>query len=119
MTLSIAAITLDCHDASNVAAFWSAAFQQPLDAEPEPTRFFASMGRSVPGDGPTMMFIAVPEGKTVKNRMHLDLQADDREAEVDRLVGLGATLVHDKDEWGPRWTTLSDPEGNEFCVATH
>lgn len=66
-----------------------------------------------------MMFIAVPEGKTVKNRMHLDLQADDRAAEVARLVELGATVVHDKDEWDTRWTTLTDPEGNEFCVATH
>ncbi len=119
MTLSIAAITLDCHDAAELASFWSAVFEQPLDAEPEPNRFFASMGRSTPGAGTTMMFIAVPEGKTAKNRMHLDLQADDREAEVARLIALGATLVHDKDEWDTRWSTLTDPEGNEFCVATH
>jgi len=45
--------------------------------------------------------------------------ADDRAAEVERLVELGATHVHDKDEWNTRWTTLTDPEGNEFCVATH
>lgn len=119
MTLSIAAITIDCHDATKLGTFWSAVFEQPLDAEPEPNRFFASMGRSAPTPGPTMMFIAVPEGKTVKNRMHLDLQADDRAVEVARLIDLGATLVHDKDEWGTRWTTLTDPEGNEFCVATH
>jgi predicted enzyme related to lactoylglutathione lyase len=61
----------------------------------------------------------VPKGKEVKNRVHLDLQADDRAAEVERLVSLGATVVHDKDEWDVKWTTLADPEGNEFCVAAH
>ena len=61
----------------------------------------------------------MPKGKEVKNRVHLDLQADDRAAEVERLVSLGATVVHDKDEWNVRWTSLSDPECNEFCVATH
>jgi predicted enzyme related to lactoylglutathione lyase len=54
-----------------------------------------------------------------KNRVHLVLHADDRAAEVERLVSLGATIVHDKDEWNVRWTTLTDPQGNEFCVATH
>lgn len=119
MTLSIAAITFDCHNATELGTFWSAVFDQPIDAEPAPSQFFASIGRSTPGSGPTMMFIAVPEGKTSKNRVHLDLEADDREAEVARLVELGATVVHDKDEWGTRWTTLTDPEGNEFCIATH
>ena len=66
-----------------------------------------------------MMFIAVPEAKSVKNRVHLDLDADDREAEVRRLIELGATHIHDKDEWGISWTTLADPEGNEFCVGQH
>jgi predicted enzyme related to lactoylglutathione lyase len=51
--------------------------------------------------------------------VHLDLGADDRAAEVERLLALGATHVHDKDEYGVRWTTLADPEGNEFCVAEH
>ena len=59
----------------------------------------------------------MPEGKTAKNRMHVDLAASDHEAEVARLVGLGATRVTDIDEWGYRWTVLQDPEGNEFCVA--
>ncbi len=63
------------------------------------------------------MFLKVPEGKTVKNRVHLDLHADDPEAEVTRLLGLGASHVHEKKEWGSQWTTLADPEGNEFCVA--
>jgi predicted enzyme related to lactoylglutathione lyase len=119
MSLSIAAITFDCHDARKVGEFWSAAFDMPFDAEPPASEFFASIGRSNPGDGPTMMFINVSEGKEVKNRVHLDLNADDREAEVARLISLGATHIHDKDEWGVRWTTMADPEGNEFCVASH
>ena len=59
----------------------------------------------------------VPEPKTAKNRMHLDLTAPDPEAEVARLVELGATRVADMEEWGDQWTVLQDPEGNEFCVA--
>ncbi|MEE9415250.1 MAG: VOC family protein [Acidimicrobiales bacterium] len=120
MTLSVAAITFDCHDARKVAEFWSAAFDQPIDLEPPASQFFASIGRSNPdGSGPQMMFINVSESKAIKNRVHLDLQADDRAAEVERLTSLGATHIHDKEEWGMSWTTLADPEGNEFCVATH
>jgi len=59
----------------------------------------------------------VPEPKAAKNRMHVDLAAPDREAEVARLVALGATRVADMDEWGYQSTVLHDPEGNEFCVA--
>ena len=47
------------------------------------------------------------------------MNAADRAAEVERLLGLGATFVHEKDEFGFQWTTLADPEGNEFCVAAH
>lgn len=49
--------------------------------------------------------------------MHIDLTADDRNAEVARLIDLGATHVDDKDEWGVQWSTMQDPEGNEFCIA--
>ena len=55
--------------------------------------------------------------KTAKNRMHVDLAAADRGAEVARLVELGATRVTDMEEWGYEWTVLQDPEGNEFCIA--
>ena len=63
------------------------------------------------------MFVKVPEPKIAKNRIHLDLMAPDPEAEVDRLVKLGATWVADLDEYGHTWTVMADPEGNEFCVA--
>ncbi len=121
MTSTINAITLDCADAKALAEFWSEVLGKPVDrGEPGASKFFASIGRDdAAGPMPVMMFIAVPEGKTAKNRMHLDLSAPDRAAEVQRLVGLGASFVHEKDEWGVHWTTLSDPEGNEFCVAEH
>jgi hypothetical protein len=54
--------------------------------------------------------------KTVKNRMHIDILAVDRAAEVKRLLALGAGIVADYDEGGSQWTTLHDVEGNEFCV---
>jgi len=57
----------------------------------------------------------VPEDKTVKNRLHLDLRPDDQAAEVERLVGLGATRV-DLGQGEASWVVLADPEGNEFCV---
>ena len=122
MSLKIAAITFDCtNNATELATFWSAALDRLIDSgDAESAPFFASIGRENPTPGePVLMFIAVPEPKTVKNRTHLDLDATDREAEVERLVGLGATVVHDKEEWGVRWTTLTDPAGNEFCVAEH
>lgn len=121
MTINVSAITFDCSNAATLAAFWSAALDQPVDpGDPNTANFFASIGRADPKPGvPALMFIAVPEGKSTKNRVHLDLAAPDRAAEVERLEGLGATVVHDKDEWGIRWTTMTDPEGNEFCIAEH
>lgn len=119
MTVSIHAITMDCDQPSRVADFWSQATGRPLDHDPAPSPFFASLGRSNPDGQPAMMFIKVPEGKAVKNRVHLDLRTEDREAEVVRLIELGATVRSEHDEWGVRWTTMTDPEGNEFCVASH
>ncbi|MFD0024396.1 VOC family protein [Streptomyces sp. NPDC058382] len=70
------------------------------------------------GHGRRLLFQRVPEPKTVKNRLHLDLHAgpDRRDAEVTRLEGLGATVLRQVAEPGGTWTVLGDPEGNEFCV---
>ena len=120
MSLHTAAITFDCVDALELATFWSEALGRPIDTgEPGPSRFFARLGADDVTGAPSMMFIAVPEPKTAKNRVHLDLGTEDRAAEVERLLALGATHIHDKDEYGMRWTTLADPEGNEFCVGQH
>lgn len=118
MTLTHKAVTFDCTDATVVSGFWSAVLGRPVDTQPvPPSEYFASIGLT-DGSGVGYMFIQVPEGKTVKNRVHLDLDTDDVAAEVARVVALGATHIHDKDEYGLQWTTLADPEGNEFCIGT-
>ena len=71
--------------------------------------------RAAPDRLPGLLFAAVPEGKTTKNRLHLDFRPDDRDAEVERLLALGATHV-DLGQGEQKWVVLADPEGNEFCV---
>ena len=64
---------------------------------------------------PGLIFVPVPEAKDRKNRLHLDFRPDDQDAEVERLLSLGATAV-DIGQGDETWTVLADPEGNEFCV---
>ncbi len=106
--------TVDCTDVARVSRFWSAALERPI--APEANEFFAMIPPAEPG-GTSWLFVAVPEGKTAKNRWHVDFTSDDHEGEVARLVELGAERAGDHDEWGLRWSTLRDVEGNEFCVA--
>ncbi|MGI9598400.1 MAG: VOC family protein [Acidimicrobiales bacterium] len=70
------------------------------------------------GVGPRLLFLKVPEAKTGKNRMHMDISVPDRVAHVARLVEAGATEVATRSEFGAEWTVMEDPEGNVFCVAT-
>ncbi len=114
MTLQIGNITFDCADPGKVAGFWSAAVDRPVDEGA--SEYFASIGMT-DGQLPRWLFIAVPEAKSAKNRLHLDMITEDRAAEVARLVELGATHVADKEEWGHSWAVLNDVEGNEFCIA--
>jgi predicted enzyme related to lactoylglutathione lyase len=118
MSLIHKAVTFDCAEATVVSQFWSSVLDRPIDIEPmPPSPFFASIGLGDPSRI-AYMFIHVPEAKTVKNRTHLDLDADDVAAEVARVISLGATHIYDKEEFGMQWTTLADPEGNEFCIGT-
>ena len=64
---------------------------------------------------PGLLFVPVPEPKTIKNRLHLDFRPDDLDAEVERLLALGATRA-DVGHGDQPWVVLADPEGNEFCV---
>lgn len=123
MTVALACVAFDCVDALTVGRFWSAAIGRPLD--PEGTTEFASIGfrgrrnqegwEPVARDAdPTWLFAQVPEPKKVKNRLHLDVVAADPEAEIVRLIELGATRVADREQYGYSWTLMVDPEGNEF-----
>lgn len=116
MTLELVHVIIDSVEPERVAAFWSDALGRPVD--PGGNGFFVSIGEQQPTPGQVAwFFLRVPEPKLAKNRVHVDLRADDRRAEVARLESLGATVIADHDEWGVRWTVLCDVEGNEFCVA--
>ncbi|WP_034091789.1 VOC family protein [Streptacidiphilus albus] len=116
MTIRLQALTFDCADAAALGGFWAQALGRELD--PGAVEEFASIGLQDPGrPEPHWFFAQVPEGRSAKNRVHPDLVAPDLEAEVERLVGLGATWKADLKSGSVRWTTLLDPEGNEFDVA--
>jgi predicted enzyme related to lactoylglutathione lyase len=108
-------VAIDCADAYELARFWSEVLGCPLRPEGKPG---APETEVMLPEGPLLYFNQVPEPKTVKNRIHLCLRPKtSREEEVDRLLGLGATLVTDRRESdGAGWAVLADPEGNEFCV---
>jgi catechol 2,3-dioxygenase-like lactoylglutathione lyase family enzyme len=119
-------VAVDCRDPEVLAAFWAAALGYhvvrreggqveigPWVREPAD---LAERVRRAPS-APTLVFVAVPEGKTVKNRLHLDLRPVDgsHADEVERLIGLGARRA-DIGQGEIPWVVLADPEGNEFCV---
>ncbi|MEU5690751.1 VOC family protein [Actinosynnema sp. NPDC020468] len=115
MTSRVRHITVDCADPHALARFWSDVTGRPLsdDDNPGDPEVFLDLGA-----GPGLLFVRVPEPKAGKNRVHLDVQPDTtRDAEVDRLLHLGARLEDDRRRPdGTGWVVLADPEGNEFCV---
>lgn len=110
-------VTVDCADAYVLATFWSAVTGWPvsdIDA-PGDDEVLVEAPSPVPG----LLFIEVPESKSVKNRIHFDFAPTERsrDEEVERVVGLGARVFEDhRAPDGRGWVTLLDPEGNEFCI---
>ena len=111
--LSIDTLTWDCADPRKVAEFWCAVLGFELvDIDEDDAEI-----RDPSGEGQPILFQVVPEGKSVKNRLHLDLRAETSMAEeVERVKALGATEFRFVEEGGSFWTVMLDPEGNEFCV---
>jgi hypothetical protein len=129
-------ITVDCVDADVMCRFWSVALGYV--PEPPPAGYLSwedylrssditippqgSIGAIVDpeGTGPRVLFLRVPERKTSKNRLHLDLRAgrtdDAKQAKIDALLDAGAANVRRVEEHGHWWMVMTDPEGNEFCV---
>ena len=107
---------LDCTDPDPLQAFWTEALGYRAARSPDPDRYAVMVPRE--GSGPPMLLQRVPEPKSGKNRMHVDLHTEDLEAETQRLIDLGATKITGDPiaEYGLRWLTLADPQGNEFCV---
>ncbi|MFD5871862.1 VOC family protein [Streptomyces sp. NPDC060322] len=108
-------VAIDCENAYELARFWSGVTGRSLHPEDEPG---ARETQVLLAEGPVLHFNQVPEPKKIKNRIHLCLRPEtSREQEVERLLGLGATLVTDRrNPDGSGWAVLADPEGNEFCV---
>jgi hypothetical protein len=135
-------VTFDAADPGALAAFWAEVLGYIVQPPPEGFDTWDDWAREqgIPqdrwndnsaivdpdGDGPRIFFQRVPEGKTAKNRVHLDvrsapgLDADARRArlaeECERVMGLGATKLYELEERGAFWITMADPEGNEFCL---
>lgn len=128
MSLRWYSVVIDSHDIAAQARWWARVLNWQIiyEADDEvvivPRHVTEESLRTTPWDqvGPGLIFVPVPEGKTVKNRLHMDLAPqldDDQGAMVDSLIAAGATRVNvGQDENEVSWVVLADPEGNEFCV---
>jgi hypothetical protein len=111
MTLRLWTIDIDAHDPKALGRWWADALGWKVFFESDDEFVITTDDERFPG----LIFLKVPEGKTVKNRIHLDFAPDDQDAEVARLEGMGARRV-DIGQGEQGWVVLADPEGNEFCV---
>ncbi|WP_053207849.1 VOC family protein [Jiangella muralis] len=121
MTSRISHTSIDCANAYELSEWWRQVlgYVDIADDPNEPGHEECMI--QTPDGSHMVLFIEVPEGKTVKNRLHFDLRPTDRtqDEEIERLRSIGATEVADhRGKYGPGtgWLTMADPEGNEFCV---
>jgi catechol 2,3-dioxygenase-like lactoylglutathione lyase family enzyme len=111
MTLRFSEVCIDAADIDALGQWWSSVLGWPAETTDDGDVLLRSPG----GAGPDWLFLTVPDDKAVKNRIHFDFTPDDQQAEVDRLIGLGARHV-DIGQGDQSWVVLADPEGNEFCI---
>jgi len=128
MTLRWYSVVIDSHDIAAQARWWAAVLNWQIiyEADDEvvivPGHVTPESLSITPWEqvGPGLIFVPVPEGKTIKNRLHLDLAPqldDDQKSTVEALIALGASRVDvGQDETKTSWVVMADPEGNEFCV---
>ena len=119
MTSRISHTTIDAHNAYTQSIWWSQVLDMNEDPD-DPNEPGHEECLIISADGhQQLLFIDVPEGKRVKNRVHFDLRPTDRtrDEEIERVIGLGANQVADRrNPDGTGWVVLADPEGNEFCI---
>ena len=129
MTLRWYTTAIDCHDIAAQARWWAQTLDWKIVYEDEhevavvpqevdEDAVIDDLGTWL-GERPGLVFVPVEEGKTVKNRLHIDLaphRTQDRDAEIEALEARGATRVDVGQSDDVTWTVLADPEGNEFCV---
>jgi predicted enzyme related to lactoylglutathione lyase len=109
-------VTMDCHDPELLASFWAKVLGTEPDLVMDDGRYVFLKGGD---DLPVICFQRVPEDKTVKNRMHLDVSVDDLDAATATVLALGGSWPDGIDHRleDVAWRTLADPEGNEFDLA--
>jgi predicted enzyme related to lactoylglutathione lyase len=114
---SLDAITIDCAEPLELARFWAAVFGTGIESSLGDGPHYVDL-LPVPGV-PILRFQRVPEPKTKKNRLHLDLSVEDLDEACSRLEALGGRRISAQamTEYGYAWTVMQDPEGNEFCVS--
>ncbi|GAB3144044.1 VOC family protein [Amycolatopsis stemonae] len=114
--MRILAVAVDCRQPDLLAEFWAKALRTPGRTRTWTDSRGLTYRQLDFAGGPALLFQPVPEDKSVKNRLHLDLAPaeGDQRAEVERLVMLGAKVLEDPPD--DPWVVLADPEGNEFCV---
>ncbi|MEO9328835.1 VOC family protein [Gordonia aurantiaca] len=113
MSLTVGMVTLDTTDPMPLARWWAEQLGGNIIQENDGFFPVVSLGEG----GPLLAFQKVDDPTPGKNKMHLDLTADNVDAEVARLVAAGATRIAERQMPGFAWVTLADPDGNEFCVA--
>jgi predicted enzyme related to lactoylglutathione lyase len=118
MTIGLGGITIDCENPPKLAKFWTAALDYVVGETFGGTFIFLTPKGAKPGEAPYIGLQRVPEKRAGKNRAHIDFHTEDLPTEMDRLVGLGATVVGEHKMPGLTWTVFADPEGNEFCVGS-
>ncbi|MEU0498727.1 VOC family protein [Mycobacterium sp. NPDC006124] len=109
MGLRFSEICIDADDVDALSRWWSEALGWPAETDEDGDVLLRTPA------GPDWLFLRVPDRKVVKNRIHFDFTPDDQDAEVRRLIALGARRV-DVGQGEQSWVVLADPEGNEFCV---
>ncbi|MBJ7463549.1 MAG: VOC family protein [Mycolicibacterium sp.] len=109
--LRLTQICVDAHDPEALGAWWAGVLGWPHHTDADGDVVLTPP----PGHGPEWLFLAVPDDKVVKNRLHLDFTPQDQQAEVDRVLARGARRV-DIGQGEQSWVVLADPEGNEFCI---
>lgn len=117
MSIRVQCLCVDTSDPDRIARFWAEAmgWRRTHDG-PDEVVLEPPEGSAEDGVAADLLFLRVPEGKSVKNRLHLDLRPDDQAAEVARLEALGATRAAVGQGGEVSWVVLADPDGNEFCV---
>jgi hypothetical protein len=111
MALRFDEICIDSHDATALGSWWATMLGWPSEVDDDGDVVL----QAPPGAGPNWLFISVPDDKVVKNRIHFDFRPDDQQAEVERVLALGARHA-DVGQGDESWVVLADPEGNEFCI---